>query len=406
MLCRIQMHFRCCLTALLAAVGFVSALAAQAASPTVTFSKRCLIVDMNEGCAVADVNKDGKPDIIAGEHWYAAPEFIPRPVRQIPPVLDLPAYLNNELLQNTGDHPFDVDGDGWVDVISVGWTDKEICWYQNPAGRYDEHPWKRHVLGAIAGENEAIALHDFDGDGRPEIYVSAWNKKKPQVIHRLTKDARGQPALQPVVIGPQGGHGYAFGDVNGDGREDIQCESGWYERPEGDVFQAPWKFHPETALPHPSIPCVLAKLTDSGRTDLIWGKAHDYGLYWWEQGPPKPDGTTTWTEQLIDKSWSQPHGLTWADIDGDGQSELITGKRVRAHVDKDPGSLEPECLYYYQWDKAARRFTRHTISPPGQGVGMGMQICVADLNADGRPDIVVAGKTGTWLLLNVPSLGR
>lgn len=33
---------------------------------------------------------------------------------------------------------------------------------------------------------------------------------------------------------------------------------------------------------------------------------------------------------------------------------------------------------------------------------MGMQICVADLNADGRPDIVVAGKTGTWLLLNVP----
>jgi len=105
---------------------------------------------------------------------------------------------------------------------------------------------------------------------------------------------------------------------------------------------------------------------------------------------------------FIDKSWSQPHGMTWADIDGDGQSELITGKRVRAHVDKDPGSLEPECLYYYKWDKAARRFTRHTISAPGQGIGMGMQICVADLNADGRPDIVVAGKTGTWLLLNVP----
>ena len=79
---------------LLAAVGFVSWVAAQAESPTVTFSKRCLIVDMNEGCAVADVNRDGKPDIIAGEHWYAAPDFIPRPVRHIPPVLDLPAYLN------------------------------------------------------------------------------------------------------------------------------------------------------------------------------------------------------------------------------------------------------------------------------------------------------------------------
>jgi len=29
-----------------------------------------------------------------------------------------------------------------------------------------------------------------------------------------------------------------------------------------------------------------------------------------------------------------------------------------------------------------------------------MQIRVADLNADGRPDVAVSGKTGTWVLLN------
>jgi hypothetical protein len=92
--------------------------------------------------------------------------------------------------------------------------------------------------------------------------------------------------------------------------------------------------------------------------------------------------------------------MAWADIDGDRQPELVTGKRVRAHADQDPGSKEPECLYYYHWDKGTRKFTRHTISGPGEGVGVGMQICVADLNGDGRPDIVVAGKTGTWILLN------
>jgi hypothetical protein len=167
------------------------------------------------------------------------------------------------------------------------------------------------------------------------------------------------------------------------------------------VFTAPWKFHPETALSTLApTPFVVTRLTDSGRNDIVWGKAHDYGLYWWEQGVPRPDGTTTWTEHLIDKSWSQTHVMAWADLDGDGQPELITGKRVRAHVDKDPGSADPECLYYYQWDKAARKFTRHTIAAPGQGVGTGMQICVADLNADGRPDIAVAGKTGTWILFN------
>jgi len=83
---------------------------------------------MNEACAVADVNRDGKQDIIAGEHWYAAPDFIPRPVRQIQPVCDLPAYLNGELLQNVGDLACDVNGDRWIDAISTGWTEKEICW--------------------------------------------------------------------------------------------------------------------------------------------------------------------------------------------------------------------------------------------------------------------------------------
>jgi hypothetical protein len=29
-----------------------------------------------------------------------------------------------------------------------------------------------------------------------------------------------------------------------------------------------------------------------------------------------------------------------------------------------------------------------------------MQICVADLNADGRLDVAVSGKTGTWVLFN------
>ena len=65
-----------------------------------------------------------------------------------------------------------------------------------------------------------------------------------------------------------------------------------------------------------------------------------------------------------------------------------------------PGGKEPACLYYYSWDKAARQFTRHDVCPVGSGPGTGMQIRVADMNADGRPDIVVPGKTGLWLLLN------
>jgi hypothetical protein len=378
-----------------AVFGAVAA-SSWAETPEVKFSKRCLMQNLNEGCVIADVNKDGKPDIIAGTHWYAAPDFVPRPVRDIP-------FFPDDYLANNGDQAYDVDGDGWVDVIAVGWMDNQISWYKNPGaeGLARGYFWTRNVLGPAHGSNEAMDMHDIDGDGKPEIVMSSWDKAAPLTVYTFGKTADGKPAAIPHEIGKQGGgHGYGFGDVNNDGREDILCENGWYERPAGDTFAAPWKFHAETALPHPSCPFIVTKLTDSGRNDILWSKAHDFGIYWWEQGEPKPDGTTTWTEHLVDKSWSQGHCLVWTDIDGDGEPELISGKRVRAHTAGDPGVNEPACLYYYDWDKAAKKFTRHTIGAPGENIGGGMQIRVADLNGDGRPDIVVAGKTGTWLLVN------
>ena len=365
------------------------------------FSRRCLMVSPNEGCAVADVNRDGRPDIVAGTHWYAAPEFIPRPVRDIPQVSL--GFGANDFYANNGDHLHDVDGDGWIDVISGGWTESELYWYKNPGKPGLERGWKwePHLLVKARAQNEAFHLRDLDGDGVPEIVVHCWVGRDPMVVWKLAKTADGKPTAHRIALGTGGcGHGYAFGDINGDGREDILCAVGWYERPEGDPLTRPWKLHRETALRSASSPLVVADVNGDGRNDLIWGKGHDYGVYWWEQGPPKPDGTTTWKEHLIDKSWSQAHCLAWADLDGDGGGELITGKRVRGHGGRDPGADEGACLFYYKWDGAAGKFVRHTISPPGAGPGTGMQICVADLSGDGRPDIAVSGKTGTWLLVN------
>lgn len=385
------------------AVGLVlswagmGASAARAESPAgLKFTKRTLMINPNEGCAVADANRDGKLDVIAGTHWYAAPDFVPRPIRDIPQTM-VEFYANN------GDLAYDVDGDGWIDVISAGWMESEYSWYKNPGKKGLEKGWKwqPNLLVKARGQNEVLDLHDFDGDGVPEILVTCWQKKDPVVVWKFAKSADGKPTVNRIVLGDQGGgHGFAYGDINGDGREDLAVEAGWYERPAGDAFAKPWKFHAETALPHPSCPFLAVDLSGKGRADLLWGKAHNYGLYWWEQGAPKADGATTWTEHLIDKSWSQIHAIVWADLDGDGKPEMITGKRMRGHGDGDPGSSDPAVMYYYKWDAAGRKFDRFTISPPGADVGTGMQIRVADLNGDKRPDIAVSGKTGTYILFN------
>ncbi len=367
----------------------------QADSKTVRFTKKCLAISPNEGCDVGDVNQDGVLDIVAGPNWFAGPDYIPRPLRDV-------GEFANVYYHNNGEFLLDVNGDGRLDVVSGDWMDPEVYWYENPGkvGLEKGVKWKQHLLSKGRGQNEIYDLHDFDGDGVPELFVSCWDKEAPQVVWKFAKTAAGEPTLERIELGPKGGHGFGFGDINGDGREDIITEAGWYERPEGDPLTQPWKLREETALPHPSCPILVLDVNRDGRNDLIWGKAHGYGLHWWEQGPPKADGSTTWHEHLIDDSWSQPHTMVWADIDGDGAAELITGKRVRGHCGGDPGGKEPAVLFYYEWDQKAGKFHRHTIAGEGENIGTGMQIRVVDLNADGRLDIAVPGKSGTYVLIN------
>ena len=367
------------------------------------FEKRHLLSGPYESATVADLDRDGHVDIVSGPHWFRGPDFVPRAYRS--------HHLSSDYLRANSEHVHDVDGDGWPDIIAGGWNEDGIYWYRNPghgaAARgtpWEMHQaWAAHRLATTRGHMEMFALHDFDADGVPELHSACYDKEEPLEVWRFTKDADGRPALRPFVLGAQGGgHGFAFGDVNGDGREDVLAEVGWYERPHGDPFAGPWTFHPETALPHPSCPFVVKDLTGDGRLDIIFGKAHDVGLYWWEQRPPTAGGTTVWKAHVIDESWSQAHALQLADLDGDGDDDLIAGKCIWAHDGGDPGAGDPPAIYYYTWDRARSTFTRHPIAGPDEHIALGRQYAVADLNGDGQLDLTAPSRLGLWVLFRQP----
>lgn len=364
--------------------------------PKVKFSVKQLYVDNNEGCAVGDINKDGQPDITAGEFWYEGPDFVQRPLRKVLP-------FGADYMENNGEHLLDVNGDGWLDVVSGAFMLAKLTWYENPgpSGQWDKR-WKVHTLvDTEQVKNENTRMRDLDGDGVGEIIIDSWDENNPLLAWKVTPGT--PPQVTKIVIGAAGsgisnGHGMGFGDVNGDGLEDVIFKNGWYERPAKDAMTKPWKHHADWSWDHAGSPMLVVDLDADGRNDVIWGDGHNYGLYWMQQREPAADGSTNWRIHTIDKKFSQPHTMAWEDLDGDGKPELITGKRVRAHSGKDPGGAEDPVINVYSWHAERQVFAKKEVHR-GQA-GIGLQIRIADMNGDGKPDIVVPGKSGTHVLFN------
>jgi len=355
-----------------------------------------LAVDANEGIAVGDIDGDGQPDVVAGRNWYKNGDWAARPLRVIE---DWNGYV-----QSNGDYLFDVNGDGRLDVIAGSFLPTEVNWFENPG---DESlrlgkMWPKHRLVDTGDTtNEGQLFTDLDGDGRPEWIVNSWRKGVPMRIWRLV-DCPAQESgaivkMEPATLGETAnGHGVGIGDLNGDGRMDVLVGEGWYEQPETNPWGQAWKFHADWTI-QASLPMLVSDLDGDGRNDLVFGYGHDFGLFWWKNLGPDEAGKIQWKETLVDRGFSQPHSMVFADLDGDGRDELITGKRYYAHNGNDPGGKELPCLYYYKWDAESNNFKRYVIDE-GR-VGTGLQIVVEDLNGNGKLDIAVAGKSGTYVLL-------
>ena len=198
----------------------VLAVAAVHAEQPVRFEVKRLAIDTNEACDVGDINKDGQMDVIAGRNWFAAPDFLPRPVRAI-------GEFGKDYSQNNGEHLHDINGDGWLDVIAGSFMSTEIHWYENPgeAGLAAGKLWKEHLLVDTGfSQNEMSWLRDMNGDGTPEFIANSWSKDMRLAFWKLdsTKDAEAKSiSAERVIIGTSNGHGQGYGDINNDGREDL-----------------------------------------------------------------------------------------------------------------------------------------------------------------------------------------
>jgi hypothetical protein len=326
--------------------------------------------------------------------------------------------------------PVDLNGDGKVDLIALATATPELLWFENPT-------WERHVIAAPVDRMINLAAKDIDGDGVPEIVLAGgWTNKAKEssgivwVLHhngdvcrpwtvteidRLPTSHRirfamidGKPAFvnapltgaqaeapdyrgaTPLVFYRPGEwkretisnenqgvvHGLVVVDWDGDGRDDILTASfegvHCFRRSAGGNWAREQivKGSPEP-WPKSGASDVAVGQARSGRFIATIEPWHGHQVVVYTRSG------AAWQRQVIDDSQTDCHSIAAADLDGDGDAEIIVG--VRGPTRR---------VVIYKSSRQGKEWNRFVIDDGG----MAAADCeVADLNGDGRPDLACIG---------------
>ncbi len=320
---------------------------------------------------VADVDRDGKPEFVLGRqygelYWYDRDDrgnWTRYP-------------LGGSSPSDVGACAIDVDGDGWVDVVTGG------AWYRNSRAPRTK-PFERIVFDPTLRAVHDVVAADLDGDGRAEVITmsDAGDLRYYKVPHDPTRP------WEAHVIGPAVHAGVAVGDLDGDGDLDVVRSNVWFENVRGDGTEwAPHDIGPTGATSgweaH-ATRAVCRDLNRDGKLDVVLTDCEIRGAkIWWARNV---DGKgRQWKRHELptadDAKRGAYHSLAVADFDGDGVDEIFT-----CEMEWVAGDRRPRFFLWHNPDGRGQQWVEHVILDANLG---GHEALVADFDGDGRLDIV------------------
>ena len=241
---------------------------------------------------------------------------------------------------------------------------------------------------------DSVAAADLNGDGRPDLIVANAGSSTVSVLLNTTSHVESTPVGVPTPLFPQaavpatGSHPYSVtvADLNGDGKPDlIVANSGSNTVSVLLNTTAPGATTPSFAAQQTfatgsePFSVVAADLNGDGLPDLIVAN-YASGTVSVLLNTTAPGATTaSFAAQQTFATGSGPKSVAVADLNGDGRPDLIVANSRSNTVSvllntTAPGATTPSF---------AAQQTFATGSVPNF-------VAAADVNGDGRPDLIVA----------------
>jgi hypothetical protein len=249
----------------------------------------------------------------------------------------------------------DVDGDGDMDWAGALAHDHPF-WLQNPGSQdATKGAWAAGIIDPVLTGIHCLRTADIDNDGRQDLIINNFEPAKgiPDSIawYSAPKNVRSAGEWQRHVFANGdargGSHYMGAGDINGDGWNDIAvgakgkpfADGNWFAfwtNPGKPKVEAAWKKTVLAENQTGATNILPADVNGDGKTDWLATRGHGSGVLWFEN----PD----WTLHEIDPDLKEPHSLTVADFDLDGDIDAAScgygSEQIRLYVNDGAGHFD------------------------------------------------------------------
>lgn len=381
----------------------------------------------SQGAVIADMNRDGRPDIVESDQGGGSVRVnmnttTPGSSWGLPTFGPLASFVGTETEtpKKIDDLAVgDLNSDGWADVVVSHSFDVLVSWLVNttPPGA-SQASFQAPQSMPLALSPEALALADVNGDGRNDLILAVHEGTTAADTLQVRLNATA-PGASTIVWGaaqefaiPNGPETVRAGDINADGRLDILVANDpsrsisvlLNTTPVGATtpsFRAQQEFPTTDTGP---VDLALSDVNRDGKIDVLTPNPENVNLgrtfaVFRNTTAAGAAAASFATPQLFDTG-ALPRAITTGDVDGDGIADVIVSDGAGAHAFVNRMAPGASSIMF------AEERTYPLVSCNCR------ELDFADVNLDGRPDLVASGGAGVvilpdnqYLITDVPGVG-